>query len=120
MELEYSFMKAPAEGLNNVFRNSQKLIEKEISLVVNAVSTLEKKKDMLSKEEAKQSLTKLVGRLQGLKRKVKVSSIIINSAKLEDTRKEEEKYIQRCKLRYFYHQHHEFRKGQSFEHFHRK
>ena len=74
-------MKAPAEGLNRVFRNSQKMIEKEISLVVNAVGAMEKKKEKLSKEEAHQSLDKLVGRLQGLKRKVPSKELLTCEAR---------------------------------------
>ncbi len=73
MELEYSLVKTPFEGLNRVFRSSQKNVEKEISQILLLVSELDKKKDKISKEEAAKSLDKLVTRLQGLKRKVRVT-----------------------------------------------
>src|SRR4051794_27789613 len=68
-DLELPFVKAPYENLSRVFRNVQKQTEKEISQLVNQVSDLNGKKDQLSRQEAYDSLGKLAGRLQGLKRK---------------------------------------------------
>ncbi len=83
MDLEHPLIKAPYEGLNKVFRNSQKAVEKEVGLVVSSVadirhylycllipSELHSKKDTVSKEEAHQTVDKLLVKLQGLKRKV--------------------------------------------------
>jgi len=70
MDLEHPFIKAPYESLNKIFRNSQKVIEKEISQVISSVNEIHRKKDQISKEEAYQTLDKLVTKLQSLKRKV--------------------------------------------------
>jgi len=70
METEHALLKAPYETINKVFRNSQRLIEKEISQVVIAASELNKRKDTVSEEEAYKYLDKLVTRLNGLKRKL--------------------------------------------------
>lgn len=87
MDLEYSFVRAPYEELNRSFRNSQKIIEKELTQTVNGVAELEKRKEKMSKDDACRNLDKLVNKLQGLKRKV------------EEAMKEEEALIQRSKLR---------------------
>jgi macrophage erythroblast attacher len=87
MDLEHPFIKAPYESLNKIFRNSQKVIEKEISQVISSVNEIHRKKDQISKEEAYQTLDKLVTKLQSLKRK------------LQETNKEEQQLIQRCKTR---------------------
>lgn len=76
METEYSFLKAPYEGLNRTFRNSQKAIEKDLSQTIAQFSELDKKKDKLSREDAIKSIDRLVVKLQGLKRKVVTSSAL--------------------------------------------
>lgn len=70
MELEHSLLKSPFEVINKQFRNSQKLIEKEIATIVANIQELEKKKEKFSKQEAFQQVEKLATKLQGLKRKV--------------------------------------------------
>jgi len=87
MDLEHPLIKAPYEGLNKVFRNSQKAVEKEVTQTISAIAELHAKKDQLSKEEAYQTVDKLLGKLQGLKRK------------MQEAGKEEQQYIQRCKAR---------------------
>jgi len=86
MELEYSLLKAPHEGMNKAFRQSHKLLEKEMAQVSTVVSELVGRTD-ISTDEAHASLDKLVTKLQGLKRK------------LEESKKEEEGHIQRFKAR---------------------
>jgi len=90
IELEHSLMKAPHEGMNKVFRSSQKALEKELNHVVSAVSELQALKESVTCEAAVESLEVLVNKLVGLKRKI------------EESKKEEEGHIQRFKARMEY------------------
>jgi macrophage erythroblast attacher len=86
MELEYSLVKAPHEGMNKVFRQSHKFIEKEMAQVGSNIFDLCSRPN-ISTNEAYTSLDKLVGKMQGLKRK------------MEESKKEEEGHIQRFRSR---------------------
>lgn len=97
MELEHSLLKSPFEVINKQFRNSQKLIEKEIATVVANIQELEKKKEKLSKQEAFQQVEKLTTKLQGLKRKVIEDKQSL--VKVEEMKKEDEKEIRKSKTR---------------------
>ncbi len=73
-ELEYPFLKVPFEHLNNTFRASQKLVEKDLSVIEKAVKEMNKKatKSKVSQDDACKYLDKVVSRLVGVKRKVRV------------------------------------------------
>ncbi len=73
-ELEYPFLKVPFERLNNTFRASQKLVEKDLSVIEKAVKEMNKKatKSKVSQDDACKYLDKVVSRLVGVKRKVRV------------------------------------------------
>eukprot|EP00736_Rhodelphis_marinus_P002789 Rmarinus@m.18617 len=83
--LEHPFLKVPFEGVNRVFRNSQKQIERDLSSVVKAIN--EFNPSSMSRENASSSIDKLFSKLQGLKRK------------LDDFNGEEQMYMKRMKKR---------------------
>eukprot|EP01132_Coremiostelium_polycephalum_P002207 gene2207-2721_t len=87
IQLERSLMKAPFECMNKSFRLSQKSIEKEITNLINTINDINKKKSILSKDEASNTVDKLITKMQNLKRK------------LEETKIEEENQIKRLKSR---------------------
>jgi hypothetical protein len=68
-DLEHPLIKVPYEQLNLTFRNSQKSVEKDLSVVQKAVKELGKKKNVGHKE-AGEYLGKVVQKLRGVKRKV--------------------------------------------------
>jgi len=82
-------MKAPHEGLSKVFRQTHKIVEKEISHVGGIISEL-CSKQISDTNETYSSLDKLVVKLQGLKRKV------------EESKREEEVHVQHFKARLNY------------------
>lgn len=67
-DLEHPLLKVPLEQLNLTFRNSQKSVEKDLSVVQKAVKELGKKK--VGSKEASEYLGKVVNKLLGVKRKV--------------------------------------------------
>jgi macrophage erythroblast attacher len=67
-DLEHPLLKVPYEQLNLSFRNSQKSVEKDLSVVQKAVKELGKKK--VGSKEAGEYLGKVVNKLRGVKRKV--------------------------------------------------
>src|SRR5690554_4014432 len=69
MELDGPRTWTPYELLNTSFRNSQKVVEKELSQVVASIADLEKKKEKLTKEETRKKLVALAQRLETLKQK---------------------------------------------------
>ena len=74
MEYEFSVLKAPHEGMSKDFRANQKALEKELAQVTSAVAEMSKATNM-DKETAAAGIDKLVGKLQGLKRKVLVINV---------------------------------------------
>ncbi|GAM20646.1 hypothetical protein SAMD00019534_038210, partial [Acytostelium subglobosum LB1] len=87
VQLERHLLKAPVESINKSFRQSQKMLEKEMTTVVTAINDLNKKKNNLSKDDAKTTIDKLLTRMQTLKRRV------------EETRDDEDAQIKRFKTR---------------------
>lgn len=69
MVYEYAVFKAPCEGMNKDFRQVHKSLEKDINSVVGSVADMNKLKT-IDKDLAVAHIDKLVGKLQGLKRKV--------------------------------------------------
>lgn len=70
MVYEYSVFKAPCEGMNKDFRQAHKALEKDISQVISSVSDMNKNIKNIDKDMACAHIDKLVGKLNGLKRKV--------------------------------------------------
>eukprot|EP00252_Welwitschia_mirabilis_P001752 TRINITY_DN1168_c0_g1_i1.p1 TRINITY_DN1168_c0_g1~~TRINITY_DN1168_c0_g1_i1.p1 ORF type:complete len:407 (+),score=91.08 TRINITY_DN1168_c0_g1_i1:252-1472(+) len=85
LKLEHQLMRVPFEHLKKSMRTSSRTVEKEMSAVMSGVAEAAEK-DM-SKEEAVQHLSSLVSRLQGLKRK------------LDESNKNEQLQVQRCRAR---------------------
>ena len=71
-DLEHPFLKVPYELLNKTFRQAQKAVEKDISVLEKAVHEISKKKNV-SKDDACKYLDKFVQKLSGVKRKVRLS-----------------------------------------------
>lgn len=69
MVYEYSVFKAPCEGMNKDFRQAHKALEKDINQVVGSIADMNKL-TTIDKDMAIAHIDKLVGKLQGLKRKV--------------------------------------------------
>ena len=42
--IEHAFIRCPYEGLSHAFRSSQKLLDKEVELTLNAVKNIDNKK----------------------------------------------------------------------------
>eukprot|EP00742_Colponemidia_sp_Colp-10_P003053 GILJ01003256.1.p1 GENE.GILJ01003256.1~~GILJ01003256.1.p1 ORF type:complete len:383 (-),score=58.83 GILJ01003256.1:136-1284(-) len=82
--LEHALIRVPYECLNKTFRNSQKLVEKEISGVVSSIASITNNE---STANSIATLDGLLGQLGNLKRK------------LEDARKEEASAMKKSKLR---------------------
>ncbi|EFA81832.1 lissencephaly type-1-like motif-containing protein [Heterostelium album PN500] len=87
VQLERPLLKAPIESLNKSFRVAQKLLEKEMTQLVNSINDLNKKKSSISPEDAKNTIEKLLTKMNNLKRKI------------EETKDEEEVQIKRMKSR---------------------
>ena len=85
--LEHPLIKVPYETLSRSFRNSQKIIEKEIATLVNSLSELSKNQTEINPDKMKTTVDGVTTRLRTLKRK------------LEDSIREEERLVQRCKVR---------------------
>ncbi|BBN11316.1 macrophage erythroblast attacher [Marchantia polymorpha subsp. ruderalis] len=85
VKLEHQLVRVPYEHLKKSMRATTRLVEKEVSAVVAGVAEAVDKE--MSKEEAVQHLTSLVSRLQGLKRK------------LDESNKNEQGQVQRCRAR---------------------
>ncbi|KYQ90022.1 lissencephaly type-1-like protein [Tieghemostelium lacteum] len=87
IQLEKSLIRAPYESLNKSFRVSQKLLEKDLSVILNSINDLNKKKSTISKADANTTIDKLLNKAQSLKRK------------LEEIKVEEENDIKRLRIR---------------------
>ncbi|RXH94351.1 hypothetical protein DVH24_024035 [Malus domestica] len=86
LKLEHQFLRVPFEYYKKTIRANHRVVEKEISAVINGVSEAADKNDM-SSDDAVNHLSSLVSRLQGLKRK------------LEEGSKTEHLQAQRCRAR---------------------
>eukprot|EP00291_Cryptomonas_curvata_P026259 CAMPEP_0172175528 /NCGR_PEP_ID=MMETSP1050-20130122/14280_1 /TAXON_ID=233186 /ORGANISM="Cryptomonas curvata, Strain CCAP979/52" /LENGTH=126 /DNA_ID=CAMNT_0012847645 /DNA_START=95 /DNA_END=471 /DNA_ORIENTATION=+ len=79
IQMENSLLKQPLEFLSRSGKTSQKLIEKEVSGVSVALSALcsqlpvEGDASAANRQRVKDELGRLVGRLQGLKRKLEAA-----------------------------------------------
>ncbi|KAM1182789.1 hypothetical protein ACFX14_001159 [Malus domestica] len=86
LKLEHQFLRVPFEHYKKTIRANHRVVEKEISSVINGVSEAADR-DKTSSDDAVNHLSSLVSRLQGLKRK------------LEEGSKTEHLQAQRCRAR---------------------
>ncbi|GMN51214.1 hypothetical protein TIFTF001_020364 [Ficus carica] len=86
LKLEHQFLRVPFEHYKKTIRANHRVVEKEMSAVVSAVSDAADRSD-ISRDDAVSHLTSLVSRLQGLKRK------------LEEGSRAEHLQAQRCRAR---------------------
>lgn len=70
LKLEHQFLRVPFENFKKTIRTNHRTVEKEVSSVISSVVDVADSNE-LSKDDAVLSLTSLVSRLQGIKRKVK-------------------------------------------------
>lgn len=85
LKLEHQFLRVPFEHYKKAIRANHRIVEKEVSAVINGVS--DAADSDLSRDDAVQHLHSLVSRLQGLKRK------------LEEGSRTENLQAQRCRAR---------------------
>lgn len=89
--LEHPLLRAPYESVHKITRNTQKIVAKEMSTVMSEFRKLSHAAEEKSKGanliNGAKSLSSLVKRLQGLKRK------------MEESQKTSNKYIERCRAR---------------------
>eukprot|EP01103_Thecamoeba_quadrilineata_P016584 TRINITY_DN5576_c0_g1_i1.p1 TRINITY_DN5576_c0_g1~~TRINITY_DN5576_c0_g1_i1.p1 ORF type:complete len:380 (+),score=61.58 TRINITY_DN5576_c0_g1_i1:39-1178(+) len=90
MELEGPLLRVPNLTLDKSYRASHKLIEKELTQVVESVNELNLRLEGLSNEKTCESLDGIAVRLQGLKRK------------MEDIKMRDDEQLHRCKARLDY------------------
>ena len=74
--LEHPLLRAPYEGLSSAFRSSQKLIDREIEVLVKGIKDMQKKKANSDAGEAAKTIRGLMKRLRGLKRKVVTTFLV--------------------------------------------
>ncbi|KAK8671660.1 hypothetical protein V6N13_038248 [Hibiscus sabdariffa] len=86
LKLEHQFLRVPFEHFKKTIRANHRSVEKEVSAVISSVADVADSNE-LSKDDAVLSLTSLVSRLQGLKRK------------LEEGSRTENLHAQRCRTR---------------------
>ncbi|XVF23750.1 hypothetical protein REPUB_Repub13aG0066000 [Reevesia pubescens] len=86
LKLEHQFLRVPFENFKKTIRANHRTVEKEVSAVISSVADVADSNE-LSKDDAVLSLTSLVSRLQGLKRK------------LEEGSRAENLQAQRCRAR---------------------
>ncbi|KAK8979382.1 hypothetical protein V6N11_000529 [Hibiscus sabdariffa] len=72
-KLEHQFLRVPFEHLKKTIRSNHRTAEKDVSAVISSVADVTDSSE-LSKDDAVLSLTSLVSRLQGLKRKLEEGS----------------------------------------------
>ncbi len=100
------YLKVPEESLARAFRNSQKLIEKEISVVLSQVNDIGTKDGKLSKVN-RRSLSLFLKFLLLLKMKEEtiktidnmVSKLNLLKKKLDESKRQEDVHLRRCKAR---------------------
>lgn len=68
LKLEHQFLRVPFEHYKKAIRANHRIVEKELSAVINGVSDAAESE--MSRDDAVHHLNSLVSRLQGLKRKV--------------------------------------------------
>ncbi|ONI24073.1 hypothetical protein PRUPE_2G222200 [Prunus persica] len=86
LKLEHQFLRVPFEHYKKTIRANHRVVEREMSSVINGVSEAADSDDM-SSDDAVNHLSSLVSRLQGLKRK------------LEEGSRTEHLQAQRCRAR---------------------
>ncbi|GMI80647.1 hypothetical protein like AT3G55070 [Hibiscus trionum] len=86
LKLEHQFLRVPFEHFKKTIRTNHRSVEKEVSAVISSVADVADSNE-LSKDDAVLSLTSIVSRLQGLKRK------------LEEGSRTENSHAQRCRAR---------------------
>ncbi|XP_022747135.1 macrophage erythroblast attacher-like [Durio zibethinus] len=87
LKLEHQFLRVPFEHFKKTIRANHRTVEKEVSAVISSVADVADC-DELSKDDAVLSLSSLVSRLQGLKRK------------LEEGSRTENLQAQKCRARF--------------------
>ncbi|XP_055800745.1 protein MAEA homolog [Solanum dulcamara] len=85
LKLEHQFLRVPFEHYKKAIRANHRIVEKEVSAVINGVSDAAESE--MSRDDAVHHLNSLVSRLQGLKRK------------LEEGSRTENLQAQRCRAR---------------------
>lgn len=85
LKLEHQFLRVPFEHYKKTIRANHRIVEKEVSAVINSVSDAAESE--MSRDDAVHHLNSLVSRLQGLKRK------------LEEGSRTENLQVQRCRAR---------------------
>eukprot|EP01135_Chromosphaera_perkinsii_P002490 Nk52_evm6s224 gene=Nk52_evmTU6s224 len=85
--LEHPLVKVPYESLSRAFRSSQKIIEKEIISLVNTIGEMPTGNSDIDPVTMKNNVDGVATRLRTLKRK------------LEASIQEEERLVQKCKIR---------------------
>nr|KJB76494.1 hypothetical protein B456_012G092000 [Gossypium raimondii] len=73
LKLEHQFLRVPFEHFKKTIRTNHRTVEKEVSAVISSVTDVADS-DEISKDDAILSLTSLVSRLQGIKRKLEEGS----------------------------------------------
>ncbi|KAG4127466.1 hypothetical protein ERO13_D10G217000v2 [Gossypium hirsutum] len=73
LKLEHQFLRVPFEHYKKTIRANHRTAEKEVSAVISSVADIADSNE-ISKDDAVLSLTSLVSRLQGLKRKLEEGS----------------------------------------------
>ncbi|KAK5795196.1 Macrophage erythroblast attacher [Gossypium arboreum] len=86
LKLEHQFLRVPFEHYKKTIRANHRTAEKEVSAVISSVADVADSNE-ISKDDAVLSLTSLVSRLQGLKRK------------LEEGSRTENLQVQNCRAR---------------------
>ncbi|KAK9024833.1 hypothetical protein V6N11_064739 [Hibiscus sabdariffa] len=86
LKLEHQFLRVPFEHFKKTIRANHRTVEKEVSSVISGIADVADS-DGISKDDAILSLTSLVSRLQGIKRK------------LEEGSRTENLQAQRCRAR---------------------
>ncbi|TYJ16156.1 hypothetical protein E1A91_A10G230500v1 [Gossypium mustelinum] len=86
LKLEHQFLRVPFEHYKKTIRANHRTAEKEVSSVISSVADVADSNE-ISKDDAVLSLTSLVSRLQGLKRK------------LEEGSRTENLQVQNCRAR---------------------
>ncbi|RZS18895.1 hypothetical protein BHM03_00051243 [Ensete ventricosum] len=113
LKLEHQFVRVPLEHLKKTMRTNYRLAEKEVAVVLSSVAEAVDRSDPMSRDDALTHLSSLVSRLQGLKRKVRISwqalRLIfkdcclmmrsLNLEQLEEGSRVENLQAQRCRAR---------------------
>ncbi len=67
MEVEYISLKVPFERLSNVFRNTTRLVEKEIESILNSISNLKNQSSSIQKKVLIEEVNHLINKIETLK-----------------------------------------------------